>query len=52
MSLYMVSERTFAWDIDFEKKIAALTEAQVRDAMRRHLEPAKLTVIKAGDFKE
>jgi zinc protease len=52
MSLYMASERTFAWDIDFEKKIAALTEAQVRDAMRRHLDPAKLTVMKAGDFKD
>lgn len=52
MSLYMVADRTFAWDIDFEKKIASLTPAEVRDAMRRHLDPAKLAVMKAGDFKE
>lgn len=52
MSLYMVADRTFAWDIDFEKKIASLTPAEVRDAMRRHLDPSKFAVMKAGDFKE
>jgi zinc protease len=52
MSLYMVADRTFAWDIDFEKKVAALTATEVRDAMRRHLDPAKFAVMKAGDFKE
>jgi predicted Zn-dependent peptidase len=48
----MVSDRTFAWDIDFERTIASLTAAEVRDAMRRHLDPAKFAVMKAGDFKE
>lgn len=52
LSLYLFVGRTFAWDIDFEKKIAALTAAQVRDAMRRHLDLSKMAVIKAGDFKE
>ncbi|HVK54506.1 MAG TPA: pitrilysin family protein [Burkholderiales bacterium] len=42
--------RTFQWSADLEKKIAALTPEQIRDAMRRHLDPAKLTVVKAGDF--
>ena len=52
LSLYLFVGRTFAWDTEFEQKIAALTPDQVRDAMRRHLDPAKLTVIKAGDFKD
>ncbi len=52
MSQYLFVGRTFAWDADFEKRIAALTPAEVRDAMRRHLDPAKLVVMKAGDFKD
>ena len=52
VSMYLFIDRTFAWDIEFEKQIAALTPAQVRDAMRRHLDPAKMAVVKAGDFKE
>ena len=52
LSLYLFVGRTFAWDIDFEKKIAALTPGEVRDAMRRHLDLSKMAVIKAGDFKE
>ena len=42
--------RTFQWSADLEKKIKALTPEQVRDALRRHLNPANLTVIKAGEF--
>jgi zinc protease len=52
LSLYLFVNRTFAWDIDFEKKIAALTPAQVRDAMRRHLDLSRVAVVKVGDFKE
>jgi zinc protease len=47
---YLVLGRTFAWDADLERKVAALTPQQVLDAMRRHIDPAKLTVVKAGDF--
>jgi len=49
---YLFLARTFAWDIDFERRIAALTPAQVRDALRRHLELERLAVTKAGDFKQ
>ncbi|HEV7605924.1 MAG TPA: pitrilysin family protein [Steroidobacteraceae bacterium] len=42
--------RTLAWDADFEKKVMALDAAQIRAALKRHLVPAKFTVIKAGDF--
>ncbi len=43
-------ERTLAWDAGFEKKVEALTSADILAAMRRHLDPAKLTIVKAGDF--
>jgi zinc protease len=48
---YLFIGRTFAWDVEFEKRIAALTPEQVRDALRRHLDPAKLSILKAGDFR-
>ena len=48
---YLFIGRTFAWDVEFEKRIAALTPLEVRDALRRHLDPAKLSVLKAGDFR-
>ena len=48
---YLYLGRSFAWDVDFEKRIAALTPAGVRDALRRHIDPKKLSVLKAGDFR-
>jgi zinc protease len=47
---YSLIGRTFKWDEAFEQKLAELTPAQIRDALRRHLDPAKLTLVKAGDF--
>jgi zinc protease len=52
LAQYLYARRTFAWDIDFEAKIAALTPAQVHAALKRHLDPAKLSIITAGDFKQ
>jgi zinc protease len=51
LSNYLVYGRTFAWDVDFERRIAALTATELRDALRRHVDPAKLSVFWAGDFK-
>ena len=48
---YLFAGRTFAWDEEFERRIAALSAAGVRDALRRHLDPARLSVTKVGDFK-
>ena len=42
LGAYLFVKRTFAWDIDFEDKIAALTPEQVNAALRRHIDPAKL----------
>ena len=49
---YLFAKRTFAWDIEFEAKIAALTADQVNAAFRQHIDPARLSVIVAGDFKK
>jgi len=49
---YLFAKRTFAWDIEFEKKIASLTPAQVNAALRRHIDPARLSVVTAGAFKK
>ena len=43
--------RPLKWEADLEAKIAALTADQVNAAFRRHLDPANLSIVKAGDFK-
>jgi zinc protease len=47
---YLYQGRTFTWDADFERKVQALSADQIVAALRRHIDPAKLTVMKAGDF--
>jgi zinc protease len=42
--------RTYQWSEELEKKISALTAEQVVAAMRKHIDPAKITIVKAGDF--
>jgi zinc protease len=42
--------RTLAWDADLEKKVQALSPAEIVLAMRRHIDPNKITIVKAGDF--
>ena len=51
ISNYAYLGRTFAWDVDFEKRIQALTPSQVREALHRHIDPARMSVLKAGDFR-
>jgi len=42
--------RTLAWDAEFEKKVMAVDAAQIRAALKKHVVPAKFTIVKAGDF--
>ena len=35
-----------------DAKIQALTPAQINEAFRRHLDPAQLSIVKAGDFRK
>jgi zinc protease len=43
--------RTFAYYADLEKKIAALTPAQVSETFRKYIQPKRLVIVHAGDFK-
>jgi zinc protease len=45
-------DRTLAWDKELEARVKSLTPAQVTDAMRRHIHPAQIVIVKAGDFKK
>ncbi len=42
--------RTFAYDAELDRRLAALTPEQVRAAARKYLVYSKLTIVKAGDF--
>jgi zinc protease len=50
LASYLYLGRTLAWDEQLEKRIAALTPQEVLAALRKYLDPAKLSVVKAGDF--
>ncbi|MES2257313.1 MAG: pitrilysin family protein [Pseudomonadota bacterium] len=41
--------RTFAWSREFEDKLKTLTVAQVNAAFRKAVDPARLSVVLAGD---
>jgi len=43
--------RTMAFDAELEKKIQALTPEDATAALRRHLDPAQISVFTAGDFR-
>jgi len=43
---------TMAHDADQERKVAALTPAEIRAALQRQLDPANISIFKAGDFKK
>lgn len=45
-------DRTLKYDEDLEKRVAALTPEQVSAAFRKYVDPASLTLVKAGDFKK
>lgn len=47
---YMYLDRTFAFSKQFEDKVMALEAGDVVAALRKHIDPAKVTVVKAGDF--
>ena len=44
--------RTLAWTADLEKKVQALTSAQITAAMRKYWDPSAMTFMKGGDFKK
>ena len=42
--------RTLAWDAELESIIASLTPAEIKAALVKHISPAKMNFVKAGDF--
>lgn len=42
--------RQFAWEADFDAKIAALQPSQIQDALKKYIDPRKLSIVAAGDF--
>lgn len=47
----MYAGRDFLWERDLDARIAALKASEVTAALRRHLDPARLSVVWAGDFR-
>ncbi len=42
--------RTLEWQAEQERRIKALTPETVNAALRKHIDPAKLVIVAAGDF--
>jgi zinc protease len=45
-------DRTMKFDEAMEAKIGTLTVNEVNEAFRKHLDPAALSYVRAGDFKK
>lgn len=50
LAAYLTLDRTMAFDKDLEAKVAALTVAQVNDALRKNIRPGGVSIVSAGDF--
>ena len=46
---YLYRGRTFEWSAQFEARLMAVTLPQLNAAFRQALDPAKLSVVMAGD---
>ena len=44
--------RTVLWDEQLESRIQALTLEQINAAFRKYVDPAGVSIVKAGDFKK
>jgi zinc protease len=46
---YLYRGKTFEWSREFERKLMAVTLLQLNEAFRKVIDPAKLSVVMAGD---
>ena len=51
LASYLLIDRTLLFDTDTEKKVAVLNNEQILTVLRKYFDPAKLSIVKAGDFK-
>ena len=49
---YLYRGRTYEWSAEFEKRLMAVTLPELNAAFRKAIDPAKLTVIMAGDMSK
>ena len=49
---YLYRNKTFEWSAAFEQRLLAVTLPQLNAAFRKAIDPAKLTVVTAGDSKK
>ena len=42
--------RRMAWDAELDRRLKALTAGDVNTALRKYVDPAKISIFKAGDF--
>src|SRR6185436_11237454 len=49
---YSFARRTFAWDIALEERIAKLTPAELNAVLKKHIDPSRLALVAAGDFRK
>ena len=47
---YLFIKRNLAWDEAYEKKVMELTPEQINAALKKHLKPEMISIVKAGDF--
>ena len=47
-NLYL--DRTMAWSKKLEESVMNMSVEEINAAMKRHIDPSKITIIKAGDF--
>jgi zinc protease len=47
---FLFIDRTFAWEDQLDRKVGALTPAEINAAMKKYLTPDKISIFKAGDF--
>ncbi|MFY9226145.1 MAG: pitrilysin family protein [Blastocatellia bacterium] len=50
LNAFLFSDRKLDFDKELELRISALTNDQILQAMRKHIDPSKIVIIKAGDF--
>ena len=51
LSYYLNLKRTMDFDDKMDKAISALTVEQVNTAMKKYIDPAKISFVQAGDFQ-
>jgi zinc protease len=52
LAINLYADRTFAFQADLEKRIDALQPGDLKRTFDALLDPAKLVIVEAGDFKK